>query len=273
LPGLGANAYRLQSAPPPPGARVTQQVDLGNRSDIDRVLAGGGLVNREIDTVDVLQFVSEPVQQRTELSGLFSGSLDVVVNKRDFDAYIGLYELNANGEYFLLTTWQQRASHVNDLVHRRLLTPGRHQRLAFTSIRLTSRMLEPGSRIVVLIGPIKAPVLQINLGSGKEVSDETIADAGPPLIIDWFAGSYLELPIRSVSAAPAADGAGPRRPGCCGGSGGRSASPGRMGRRSSFVLERAAARRSPRGSRRNRPAPAMAAAASRSSSSRAGAGP
>ena len=200
LPGLGANAYRLQSAPPPPGARVTQRMDLGNRSDIDRVLAGGGLVNREIDTVDVLQFVSEPVQQRTELSGLFSGSLDVVVNKKDFDAYLWLYELNAKGEYFLLTTWQMRASHVNDLVHRTLLTPGKRHRLDFTSIRLTSRMLEPGSRIVVLIGPIKAPVMQINLGSGKEVSDETVADAGPPLTIDWFADSYLELPIRSSAA-------------------------------------------------------------------------
>jgi uncharacterized protein len=137
------------------------------------------------------------VKQRTELSGLFSGSLDVVVNKQDFDAYIALYELNAKGEYFLLTTWQQRASYIGDLSHRTLLTPGRRQRLDFTSIRLTSRMLEPGSRIVILVGPLKTAGMQLNLGSGKEVSDETIADAGPPLTVDWFPDSYIELPIRA----------------------------------------------------------------------------
>ena len=33
-------------------------------------------------------------------------------------------------------------------------------------------------------------------GSGKDVSDETLADAGDPLEIRWLGGSYLELPIR-----------------------------------------------------------------------------
>jgi uncharacterized protein len=197
LSGLGANAYRLWSTPPPGDARITQTVDLADRTDIDRVVPGGGILSDAIDTVDVVQFVSDPVKQPTEVSGLFSGSLDVMVNKRDFDAYVALYELNAKGQYFLLTTWQMRASHVNDLVHRRLLTPGRRQRLDFSAIRLTSRLLEPGSRIVALVGPIKAPIMQLNLGSGKDVSDETLADAGPPLSIGWFADSYIELPIRS----------------------------------------------------------------------------
>ena len=131
-----------------------------------------------------------------ELSGLFSGSLDVAINKRDFDAYIAVYELNARGEYVLLTTWQMRASHARDLTTRTLLTPGQRRRLDFTSIRVVSRLLEPGSRIVALVGPIKAPVFQINLGSGKNVSDETIGDAGVPLEIRWFGDSFIDLPIR-----------------------------------------------------------------------------
>jgi uncharacterized protein len=196
LSGIGTNAYRLSGTRPAGDAAITEVVDLANRKDIDRAVAGGGIVSTEIDTVDVLQFVSDPVKERTELSGLFSGSLDVVVNKKDFDAYIALYELNARGEYFLLTTWQMRASYVRDLTRRELLTPGRRHRLDFTSIRLTSRMLEPESRIVALVGPIKAPTLQINLGSGKDVSDETIADAGTPLEIRWFGGSFIDLPVR-----------------------------------------------------------------------------
>jgi hypothetical protein len=54
-----------------------------------------------------------------------------------------------------------------------------------------------GSRIVVVIGPIKWPGQQINYGSGKEVNDETVADAGEPLEIRFLAGSYVELPVRT----------------------------------------------------------------------------
>jgi predicted acyl esterase len=196
LSGLQANSHRLSATAPQRNASVTLSVNLANRKDIDRTIAGGGIVSTEIDTVDVLQFVSDPVGERTELSGLFSGSLDIVVNKRDFDAYIALYELNAKGEYFLLSTWQMRASHASDLTRRTLLTPGQRHRLDFTSIRLVSRMLERGSRIVALVGPIKAPIMQINLGSGKDVSDETVADAASPLTIQWFAYSFIELPVK-----------------------------------------------------------------------------
>jgi hypothetical protein len=59
-----------------------------------------------------------------------------------------------------------------------------------------SRKLARGSRIVAVIGPIKWPGQQINYGSGKDVDDETIADAGEPLEIRWLSGSYLDLPIR-----------------------------------------------------------------------------
>jgi hypothetical protein len=49
---------------------------------------------------------------------------------------------------------------------------------------------------VAVIGPNKGPGQQINYGSGKEVNDETIADAGEPLEIRWLGSSYLDLPIR-----------------------------------------------------------------------------
>jgi hypothetical protein len=48
----------------------------------------------------------------------------------------------------------------------------------------------------VLLNIIKQPDLQINYGTGKDVSDETIADAGQPLQIKWFGGSYIDIPVR-----------------------------------------------------------------------------
>jgi uncharacterized protein len=186
-------AYRMSATPN--GASRTLTVDLANRADIDRVIPGGGIVADAIDTVDAVHFVSEPFRDPTEVSGLFSGQLDFITNKKDFDLYVALYELTANGEYVLLSTLNQRMSHAQSLEQRTLLTPGKRQRVPFTSIRLTSRRLERGSRLVVLLGPIKAPVLQINYGTGKDVSDETISDAGEPLRIQWFGGSFIEIPI------------------------------------------------------------------------------
>ena len=190
-----AGAYRLRDAAPEDSTPIDFAIDLANRADIDRVIPGGGIVADAIDTVEVLHFESEPFPKRTELSGLFSGHLDFTTNKRDFDLYAALYELTAQGEYVLLSTCQLRASHANGLEHRTLLTPGMRTQLDFSSIRLTSRRMEAGSRIVVLLGPIKAPIMQINYGSGKDVNEETVADAGEPLRLRLYGGSFIEIPI------------------------------------------------------------------------------
>jgi len=47
-----------------------------------------------------------------------------------------------------------------------------------------------------VIGPIKGPGQQINYGSGKEVNDETIQDAGAPLELRILPGSSIALPVR-----------------------------------------------------------------------------
>jgi hypothetical protein len=77
-----------------------------------------------------------------------------------------------------------------------LLTPGRRQRLDFKSGRLTSRRFQPDSRLVVVLSIIREPGAQINYGTGKDVSDETIADGKEPLNIKWFAGSFIDVPVR-----------------------------------------------------------------------------
>ena len=89
-----------------------------------------------------------------------------------------------------------RASYVRDRGQRQLLTPGRRQRLDFRSGRLTSRRFQPGSRLVVVLSVLKSPGAQINYGTGKDVSDETIADAGEPLTIRWFGDSFIDIPVR-----------------------------------------------------------------------------
>jgi hypothetical protein len=80
-----------------------------------------------------------------------------------------------------------------------LLTVGARNELSFTAGRLTSRLVEPGSRIVVTIAILKQPGEQINYGTGKDVSDESVADAGEPLRVVWSPASVIRIPITDRS--------------------------------------------------------------------------
>jgi uncharacterized protein len=131
-----------------------------------------------------------------EVAGLFSGQLDLVSNKRDFDFMISLFELTMKGEYLQLPPNWSRASHVASLTTRQLLTPGARTQLKFTSGRLVGHRLAAGSRLVAVVSVLRSSAQDINYGTGKVVSEETIADAGVPLRISWFASSYIDLPVR-----------------------------------------------------------------------------
>jgi hypothetical protein len=49
--------------------------------------------------------------------------------------------------------------------------------------------------VVIVLSLVKQPNLQINYGTGKEVSDESIADGKEPLDVSWSDTSFVELPI------------------------------------------------------------------------------
>jgi uncharacterized protein len=177
-----------------PVARQVLTVDLADRSDAGREVPGGSVIDKVIDTANAVKIVSDPIGKPAEIAGLFSGRLDFITNKRDFDFQVTLYELTPSGEVVLLAPYWSRASTNGHPAERRLLKPGKRQRLDFTSIRLIGRRMQAGSRIVAVIGVIKEPGRQINYGSGKDVSAETIADAGKPLRIEWL-GGYIDVPV------------------------------------------------------------------------------
>ena len=187
--------YKLSEQKPPANATITQTVNLADRTDVDRLAPGGGVLDKALDTSNGIAFISDPISKPTELSGLFSGHLDFITNKKDFDFQIALFELTSTGDYVQLAPYWARASYVADPSHRHLLTPGKRQHIDFKSIRLMSRQLQPGSKLVVVLQVIKETGRQINYGTGKNVSDETIADAKEPLEIRWLSSSYVDLPV------------------------------------------------------------------------------
>ncbi len=205
--GMANSALRLHLSPARSGSahRLTERasggtfvdlkVDLADRSDVDRAAPGGGVVDDAVDARNGLEFVGDPLPGAIEVSGLFSGHLDFVTNKKDFDFEIDLYEQTSGGKYVHLAPYWNRASSNADRSRRQLLRPGERQQLDFRSTRLMSRLLQPGSRLVVVLRVVKESGRQINYGTGGDVSAETMADAREPLEIRWFDDCFIDFPV------------------------------------------------------------------------------
>jgi len=106
-----------------------------------------------------------------------------------------------NGQLVHLSYFIGRASYAKDMTVRRLLTPGQVESIPFDKTRMVSRRLSSGSRLLVTLNVNKNAFAQINYGTGKDVSDEDIGDAMPPLQVKWQTGSYVKIPISKQAIA------------------------------------------------------------------------
>ncbi len=178
-------------------AFVSQSMSFVNRQDAAWT-PPTDLISRSLAPRHGTIFASEPLPKPSTFSGLVSGRLDFEVNKMDMDLNITLYELLPSGDYVRLfgPTYEVRASYAQDRAHRHLLKAGERQKLAFKSERITSRQLQAGSRIVMVLGISKRPDREINYGTGGDVSEESIADGKVPMKIRWYSDSYIDIPVR-----------------------------------------------------------------------------
>jgi predicted acyl esterase len=188
--------YRLAKEKPAGAGFLAQEVDFADRKTINNDYYPNLIVGKKPDLSNGYAFISEPFTEPVEISGAFSGEIKATINKKDMDIGVVLYEVMPNGELFHLSYFVGRASYAKDMSVRRLLTPGKMASIPFDRTRLVSRRLSKGSRLLVTLNVNKNPFAQINYGTGKDVSDEDINDAKPPLQIKWHNGSYVNIPIR-----------------------------------------------------------------------------
>jgi uncharacterized protein len=196
------------------GRTVDQVVDLADRSDaakwgstrdlLDPSSTERAIIDTAANIAHAFEMRSEPIEDATEISGLFAGKLEFVTNKRDFDASITLFEQTADGKYFQLSYHWMRMSYAADRTRRNLLVPGKPHQISFESNRLTSKRVGKGSRIIAVIAIIKNPATQINYGTGRDVSSESVADAKEPLRIQWLPGTRVDVPLcrQTAGASP-----------------------------------------------------------------------
>jgi len=189
------NDYDLtQSKPVKPGV-LDETVDFA-----DRITSYGDyypypIIKDSLDRSNGLFFISKPFNKPVAVNGMFSGILKAVINKKDMDICLALYEVMPNGKYFELSYFIGRASYAKDMSKRVLLHTGRHESIPFSRTRLVSRQMSKGSRLLVVLNVLKNSFSEINYGTGKPVADETIKDAKTPLKIKWFNDSFIKVPV------------------------------------------------------------------------------
>jgi uncharacterized protein len=187
----------LVSLPPQTRSFMQQTVNFADRKTVNGAdYYPFPIIGAKPDLSRGLVFISQPFDRDTEISGFFTGVLQAIVNKRDLDVEAVLYQQLPDGRLMHLSYFMGRASYGDHIDERRLLTPGKLETIPFDRSRLVSRLMQKGSRLLLVVDVVKNGFAEINYGTGKDVSREDIRDARIPLVVQWATTSYIEVPIR-----------------------------------------------------------------------------
>ncbi|MBW7675231.1 CocE/NonD family hydrolase [Chryseobacterium chendengshani] len=177
---------------------ISQKIDFLDRKDTMQSFNNEKILDSLIseNLKNNLIFESGTFDNPFEINGNFTGNLKVSINKKDMDITLNIYEKLTNGQYLKLShEYFARASYAKNNTKRDLLKPNSVETIPIKNTFFTSRKIEKGSKLILILGIRKSPDVQINYGTGKDVSEETIADAKEPLEIKWYNDSYIEIPI------------------------------------------------------------------------------
>lgn len=186
---LTKGSYALTTKPAT-NINIHQSIDLAYRGETLHVGENEEGLLSIIDSVlqpdpNKLVFISEPFTKPVTISGPIQADVLARINKKDMDLVLDLYEQFADGRVMYLNRTVHRASYVRDISKRNLLTPGKWEKISLRENFQATKRLAPGSRIIIRLGINKSPDWQINYGTGRDVSTESIKDATEPLEIDW----------------------------------------------------------------------------------------
>ena len=187
--------YSLLNKQEPILKSVAQTVDMTDRT-VEHNAMQWTVIQEQLNEPNGLVFITEPMEQAQQLAGAITGEFSIAVNKKDVDIGYNFYELMADGKVFHLNHYQSRASYANDMSQRQLLKPNQKTTLPIVNARMTAKLIHKGSRLVIVLNVNKNASAQVNMGSGKDVSTETLEDAGELLTIKWFNDSKINIPLK-----------------------------------------------------------------------------
>lgn len=187
--------YSLSSNKPLEKNYLYQEVDFANREISNNDYYPDPIIRKELDTTNGFIFISDPLKEPLLVNGSFHGEIKLSINKKDLDVGVTLYEVMPDGSYFHLAYFIGRASYAKDITKRNLLRPNEIETFNFSNTHLVSKQLRKGSRLLITLNVNKNAFSELNYGTGKDVSEETIKDAKEPLEIKWYNDSFIKIPV------------------------------------------------------------------------------
>ena len=188
--------YLLTKNRPKKRGFIKEEVNFLDRSFVEKVET---IPEKILDTIIITKnkntFISKPLLEDFEINGSFKGQLDLIINKKDLDIHIELFEVTQDGKYFSLSTFLGRASYSKNRSKRNLLKPHVKESIQIKNSSFTSKLIKKGSKLLLVLSVNKNPYWEINYGTGKDVSTETIKDGKIPLKIKWLNSSKINIPI------------------------------------------------------------------------------
>ncbi|WP_449401450.1 CocE/NonD family hydrolase C-terminal non-catalytic domain-containing protein [Chryseobacterium wanjuense] len=148
-----------------------------------------------LNSTNTLVFETDVLKEDIIISGSYEAKLKAAINKKDMDITMYLVQVKPDNSLFYLSDYLGRASYAEDREKRKLLKPNKIETIPVTNSMFVSKKIPKGSRLIMLLGVNKSSAYQLNYGTGKDVSDETVADANEPLEIKFYNSSFVEIPI------------------------------------------------------------------------------
>jgi len=192
-PTYSGDGFQLWDHQPDKKQSISLVTDLTDRSNFSQ--AELTIVDTSIFTHGQLMYYTPPLKEDLVMAGSLKGNLEISLNKKDADLSIRLFEVTSDGNYFLLSYCMERLS-FNGPGKRTLLKPNKKLIVPIKNSFVICKKMNKGSRLLLTVGINNSPDWEINYGSGKEVSRETIADAGEPMEIQFTNQSYIVIPLR-----------------------------------------------------------------------------
>ncbi len=192
LSGSRQGPYRMLSTQPQRRVTLEQRVDFADRKTSNNDSYPAPIVGKKPNVSNGYVFVTAPFDKPADLTG-FDASIDLIVNKRDLDIGLVLYELRADGTLMQLSYATQRASFAWNKSARRLLVPGQRTVVPIDEASFFSKWVAKGSRLMLTLNVNKNPYAEINYGTGKNVAAETIHDGAVPMRVQWLTDSFIRV--------------------------------------------------------------------------------
>lgn len=150
----------------------------------------------------LLAYHTAPFTEEVEITGFIKLSVWLAIDTPDTDFYVSVYALESGDRSIRLATDAMRARYRKDLRSATLINTHEPLRYDFERFTFTSRRIQKGSRLRLIIAPIGRVIdgafVQKNYNGGGVVSDEDAQD-GRPVTVRLFHDaehpSALHIPI------------------------------------------------------------------------------